>query len=82
MNTEIKKWGNSAVVRLPATMLAELSLAVGSPIELKNEGGHLVIEPIRPVRDGWFDAPPAKDEDAFSNIRDLRVAAAFINAFP
>jgi len=34
MQTEIKKWGNSAVVRLPATMLAQLKLKVGSPVEL------------------------------------------------
>ncbi|MGD0958594.1 MAG: AbrB/MazE/SpoVT family DNA-binding domain-containing protein [Methylomonas sp.] len=34
MQTEIKKWGNSAVVRLPATMLAQLKLEVGSTVEL------------------------------------------------
>lgn len=62
MHTEIKKWGNSAVVRLPANLLAELSLSVGSPIELKHEAGHLIIEPIRPVRQGWFDSPPLADE--------------------
>ncbi len=45
MQTQIKKWGNSAVVRLPATMLAQLNLAVGSPVELKAEGDRLVIEP-------------------------------------
>lgn len=37
MQTEIKKWGNSAVVRLPAPMLSELGLTVGSRIELKHE---------------------------------------------
>ncbi|WP_300484821.1 AbrB/MazE/SpoVT family DNA-binding domain-containing protein [Methylobacter sp.] len=45
MQTQIKKWGNSAVVRLPATMLAQLNLAVGSPVDLKTEGDRLVIEP-------------------------------------
>lgn len=34
MHTEIKKWGNSAVVRLPAAMLAQLKLEVGSAVEL------------------------------------------------
>lgn len=68
MHTEIKKWGNSAVVRLPATMLAELQLAVGSPIELKHENGHLVIEPVRPVRQGWFETTSTKDEDVFADI--------------
>ena len=68
MHTEIKKWGNSAVVRLPATMLAELSLTVGSPIELKHENGHLVIEPIRPAREGWFDSPPIQDEAVLDSL--------------
>jgi antitoxin MazE len=68
MQTEIKKWGNSAVVRLPATMLAELQLAVGSPIELKHENGQLIIEPVRPIRQGWFDSPPAKDDEALGAI--------------
>lgn len=69
MQTEIKKWGNSAVVRLPATTLAELALSVGSPIELRRENGRLVIEPVRPVRQGWFESPIAPEEGAFESIR-------------
>jgi antitoxin MazE len=68
MQTEIKKWGNSAVVRLPAPMLSELDLIVGSRIELKHENGRLVIEPVRPVREGWFATPIAADEDVFATI--------------
>lgn len=68
MQTEIKKWGNSAVVRLPATMLSELSLSVGSRIELKHENGRLVIEPVRPVRQGWFDSPITSEEEVFGSI--------------
>lgn len=68
MHTEIKKWGNSAVVRLPAAMLNELSLAIGSAIELKHENGQLIIEPVRPVRQDWFDSPPAKDEGVLDAI--------------
>lgn len=68
MHTEIKKWGNSAVVRLPATMLTELSLKVGSPIKLKHENGQLIIEPVRPVRHGWFDSLPVEDEDVFDTV--------------
>lgn len=45
MQTEIKKWGNSAVVRLPAAMLAEINLCIGSQIDLRAEGNKLVIEP-------------------------------------
>ncbi len=68
MHTEIKKWGNSAVVRLPATILAELSLAVGSQVELKQENGHLIIEPIRSLREGWFDPRPTNHAAALESI--------------
>lgn len=50
MQTQIKKWGNSAVVRLPAPMLTQLKLSVGAPVELKAEDGRIVIEPsAKPV---------------------------------
>jgi antitoxin MazE len=68
MQTVIKKWGNSAAVRLPVPMLSELALNVGSRIELKHENGRLVIEPVRAVREGWFATPIAADEDAFAAI--------------
>jgi antitoxin MazE len=45
MQTEIKKWGNSAVVRLPAILLAQLKIAVGSPVDLKIEDGRIIVEP-------------------------------------
>ena len=68
MQTEITKWGSSAVVRLPAPMLFELALIVGSRIELKHESDRLVIEPIRPVRERWFATPVAAHEGAFAAI--------------
>jgi antitoxin MazE len=51
MQTKIKKWGNSAVVRLPATMLARLNLKVGSPVELTADdaGVHIVPTAAKPV---------------------------------
>lgn len=45
MDTEIKKWGNSAVVRLPAALLAQLKLAIGTPVTLNAEAGRIIIEP-------------------------------------
>jgi antitoxin MazE len=51
MQTKIKKWGNSAVVRLPATMLARLKLEVGSPVELTADdaGIHIVPTAAKPI---------------------------------
>lgn len=68
MQTQIKQWGNSAVVRLPAVMLAEMSLSVGSPIELHPKDGHIVIEPIRTKRQGWFSVKLKPEEDAFATL--------------
>lgn len=57
MDTEIKKWGNSAVVRIPAALMAQLELEVGTPVKLNAEDGRIVIEPatkrrLRPRRAG------------------------------
>ncbi|AEF98482.1 AbrB/MazE/SpoVT family DNA-binding domain-containing protein [Methylomonas methanica] len=51
MQTEIEKWGNSTVVRLPATMLARLKLKVGSPIELTvdDTGFRILPTAVNPV---------------------------------
>lgn len=68
MQTEIKKWGDSAVVQLPATMLSELALSASSPVELRHEDGRLVIEPVRPVRQGWFESTLAPEGGAFDSI--------------
>ena len=45
MQTEIKKWGNSAVVRIPAWALAKMRLSVGSPVTLETDGERLIIAP-------------------------------------
>lgn len=45
MQTEIKKWGNSAVVRLPATLLKRLKLAVGDPITITSDEDTIIITP-------------------------------------
>ena len=45
METEIKKWGNSAVVRLPAALMAQLKLEVGTPVKLIADEGRIIVEP-------------------------------------
>ena len=62
MDTEIKKWGNSAVVRLPAVLMAQLKLEVGTPVTLNTKDGrnhHRAIEqtPRRSRRAGGGDYP-------------------------
>jgi antitoxin MazE len=43
----VKKWGNSAAVRIPASVLAEASLKLDQAVDVREEGGRVVIEPIR-----------------------------------
>jgi len=47
MRVALKKWGNSASVRIPAPLMREFGLSVNQEVDLKAEGGKLVIEPVR-----------------------------------
>ncbi|TMH36389.1 MAG: AbrB/MazE/SpoVT family DNA-binding domain-containing protein [Betaproteobacteria bacterium] len=43
----VKKWGNSAAIRIPAAVLADANLRVDQPVEIREERGRIVIEPLR-----------------------------------
>ncbi|MBN9461576.1 MAG: AbrB/MazE/SpoVT family DNA-binding domain-containing protein [Burkholderiales bacterium] len=45
MRVEVQKWGNSAAVRVPAPALKDAGMQVGQSLELRVEGGRLVLEP-------------------------------------
>ncbi|OGQ98115.1 MAG: PbsX family transcriptional regulator [Deltaproteobacteria bacterium RIFOXYD12_FULL_57_12] len=47
MRVIVKKWGNSASVRIPAVIMAAAHLSLEDPIDIREEGGRIVIEPIR-----------------------------------
>lgn len=47
MKTQIKKWGNSAVIRIPKPLLQGLDMEIGSPVEFGIVDGRLVVEPIK-----------------------------------
>jgi antitoxin MazE len=52
MRVQVKKWGNSASVRIPARLMAATSLSIDQEVEIRAEGGHIVIEAVRtPVYD-------------------------------
>jgi antitoxin MazE len=46
MKAVVKKWGNSASVRIPAAILAACHLAVDQPVDVREENGRIVIEPV------------------------------------
>lgn len=46
MRVTVKKWGNSAAVRIPVSVLRETQLAVDDAVEVRGEDGHILIEPV------------------------------------
>lgn len=47
MKVLVKKWGNSASVRIPAAVMAASRLSIDQTVDVREEGGHIVIEPVR-----------------------------------
>jgi antitoxin MazE len=47
MRTAVKKWGNSASVRIPAAVMQAAHLDLDEPVDVREESGRIVIEPIR-----------------------------------
>ncbi len=50
MQLLIKKWGNSASVRIPAAIMEAAHLHIDDAVDVREEDGRIVIEPIRPKR--------------------------------
>jgi antitoxin MazE len=48
MRVFVKKWGNSASVRIPASVMEAASLRLDEAVDVREEGGRIVIEPVRP----------------------------------
>jgi len=47
MKTTVKKWGNSAAIRIPAAAMRAIHLALDEVVEVREESGRIVIEPLR-----------------------------------
>ncbi len=47
MRVAVKKWGNSAAVRIPAAVLEASQLQVDEEVDIREESGRIVIEPVR-----------------------------------
>lgn len=47
MRVIVKKWGNSASVRIPAGIMEAARLSLDAPVDVREERGRIIIEPIR-----------------------------------
>ena len=46
MHAQVKKWGNSASVRIPASVMAAARLHVDQMVDIREDNGRIVIEPV------------------------------------
>ena len=47
MRVIVKKWGDTASVSIPADIMAAANLSLDQAVEMHEEGGRIVIEPIQ-----------------------------------
>ncbi|GLR66346.1 antitoxin MazE [Acidocella aquatica] len=47
MQSQVKKWGNSASVRIPAAILDAVHVSIDQDVDIRAENGRIVIEPMR-----------------------------------
>jgi antitoxin MazE len=47
MKSVVKKWGNSAALRIPAPVMRAAHLELDEPVDVREESGRIVIEAVR-----------------------------------
>ena len=47
MKVTVKKWGNSAAIRIPAAVMQAMHLDLDEVVDMREEQGRIIIEPIR-----------------------------------
>lgn len=47
MRATVRKWGNSAAVRIPASVMQATRLDLDEVVDVREEEGRIVIEPVR-----------------------------------
>ena len=50
MRAAVRKWGNSAAVRLPASVMEAADIALDQEVSIRERDGVIVIEPVRRPR--------------------------------
>ena len=46
MRVQVKRWGNSASVRIPASVMAAAALRINQEVDVREDEGRIVIEPV------------------------------------
>ena len=46
MRPHVKKWGNSAAVRIPGSVIEAAAMHIDQAVDVREEGGRIIIEPV------------------------------------
>ncbi len=71
METLVKKWGNSAAVRIPAVTLKTARLSLNDAVSLRVEGGRIVIEAAAPPKVAIEDMVAGIDASNLHDVADF-----------
>jgi antitoxin MazE len=63
MKALVKKWGNSASVRIPVAVMQAARLELDQEVDVREEEGRIIIEPLRPQGFELFDLLEGISED-------------------
>lgn len=47
MRSTVKKWGNSAAIRIPSAVVTAAQIRLDQQVDVREEGGRIIIEPVR-----------------------------------
>ena len=70
MRLQVKKWGNSASVRIPASIMAAASMRIDQTVDIREDGGRIVIEPVRKPEHTLEELLEGMDLDTFPDLVD------------
>jgi antitoxin MazE len=48
MRTVVKKWGNSAAIRIPSNVLKAAKIEIDDVVDIREEQGRVIVRPLRP----------------------------------
>lgn len=67
MRAVVKKWGNSASIRIPSNVLKAAKIEIDDPVDIREEEGRIVVEPLRPTS---YDLGSLVDKITSDNLHD------------
>ena len=71
MRAQVKKWGNSASVRIPSAVMTAAALRIDQPVDIHAVDGRIVIEPVSSQGMTLEERIAALDPDTFHELVDF-----------